>query len=208
VADPGHDSAFSIRGIPIDLWHLTIAGEEAIIHEVLEEYSLDLVANNRLDTFQSCVPLYGFHLLNQWKARIENYPEELAVRFIKAYLPHFHLRQLNLVARRDNPTVYFHILSDIQCSLFLVLLALNHAYFPTYKWIYPILETLAVRPEQLTNRLRRMFTLPPIEAAAQLQAVLAETLSIVEERYPQMDTAFAHYSLDQMPKVYKPGRKF
>jgi hypothetical protein len=53
-----------------------------------------------------------------------------------------------------------------------------------------------------------MFTLPPIEAAAQLQAVLAETLSIVEERYPQMDTAFAHYSLDQMPKVYKPGRKF
>jgi hypothetical protein len=203
-ADPGHDSALSIGGLDVDLWHLVSAEQEAMMHQVLVEYSLDLVANNRLDTFQNCIPLFGYDLLNEWKATVHQYPEELAVRFVKAYLPHFHLRQLELVARRDNPTVYFHILSDIQCSLFVVLLALNQAYFPTYKWMYPILETFAVAPPQLALRLRQMFSLPPLAAVAQLHSVLAETLSLIEERYPQVDTSFARYSLDQTPTPFRP----
>src|SRR5215212_1440242 len=32
--DPGYQSAFRIRGIPVDLWHTTIAQEEAFIHTV------------------------------------------------------------------------------------------------------------------------------------------------------------------------------
>ena len=202
AADPGHDSSLAVQGIPVDLWHLTIAVEEATLRQVLDEYSLDLVASNRLDTFRNCIPLFGHDLLNEWKARIEQYPDELTIRFLRTYLPHFHLRQLNLVARRDNPTAYFHTLTDIQCSLYLILLALNHVYFPTFKWMYPIMETFAVSPKNLTARLRRMFEVPPLEAAGQLQTLLAETLAIMEEHYPQIDTAFARYSLDQAPQIF------
>src|SRR5215212_8117980 len=91
--DPGYQSAFRIQGIPVDLWHTTIAREEAVIHAVLHDFSLDLVANNRLDTLLWCIPLYGADQADEWQTRIQAYPRELALRFIQTYIPHFHLRQ-------------------------------------------------------------------------------------------------------------------
>lgn len=201
--DSGHDTALLIRGVPVDLWHNTVAGEYAAMDTVLHEYSLDLTASNVLDTVRTCIPLYGEDLVQQWKERVQEYPEELAARFLQTYLPHFHLRQLNLAARRNNPTAFYHILSDIQCSLFLILLALNRSYFPTYKWMYHSLVGMPTGPRQIAARLRQMFHEPPLRAATQLHAVLAETLAIVEAHYPQVDTAFAHYGLDQTPRAYK-----
>lgn len=200
--DPGYQSAFRIQGIPVDLWHTTTAQEETTIHTVLHGYSLDLVANNRLDTLQSCIPIYGAARVDDWKTRIQAYPHELALRFIQTYTPHFHLRQLNLAANRDNLTTFYHMLSDIQCSLFLILLALNGSYFPTYKWMYPTLRRMSNTPIQLDARLQSMFHEPPIQAAAQLRAVLSETLDMVERAYPQLDTAYARYGLDQEPQTY------
>jgi hypothetical protein len=200
--DPGYHSAFRIQGIPVDLWHTTIAKEEAVISSVLHDLSLDLVANNRLDTLRSCIPLYGADQAGDWKARIQAYPQELTLRFLQAYIPHFHLRQLNLAAHRDNPTAFYHTLSDIQCSLFLVLLALNQSYFPTFKWMYPALERMPRTPNQVAERLRGMFSEPPMQAAAQLRTVLAETLEMVEIAYPELDTSYARYGLDQEAQVY------
>ncbi len=206
--DPGYQSAFRIQGIPVDLWHTTTAQEETFIHAVLDDFSLDLVANNRVDTLLSCIPLYGAAQADAWKARIQAYPPELVRRFIQTYIPHFHLRQLNLAARRGNPTAFYHTLSDIQCSLFLVLLALNEAYFPTFKWIYPALRRMSHTPHEVATRLHAMFQEPPIQAAQHLRAVLAETLDMVETRYPQIDTAYARYGLDQEPLVYSQPRAF
>jgi predicted nucleotidyltransferase len=204
--DPGYQNAFRIQGIPVDLWHTTIAQEEAVIHTVLHDFSLDLVANNRLDTLLSCIPLYGADQADDWKTRIQAYPSELALRFIQTYIPHFHLRQLNLAAHRDNPTAFYSIVSAIQCSLFLVLLALNRSYFPTFKWIYPALQRMPQTPHKIAARLHSMFHESPIEAAEHLRAVLAETLDMVERAYPQIDTAYARYGLDQEPLAYShPG---
>ena len=191
--DIGHDSALLIRGAPVDLWHLTVASEVAAMEAVLVEHSLDLGASNVLDTIRACIPLSGSDLVQQWKTRVQAYPEELAAGFLTSYLPHFHLRQLNLAAHRDNPTAFFHLLSDIQCSLFLILLARDGAYFPTYKWMYHVLAGMQIGPRQIAPRLRQMFYELPLDAATHLHDVLAETLSIVEAKYPQVDTAFARY---------------
>jgi hypothetical protein len=99
--DPGYQSAFRIQGIPVDVWHTANAQEEAVIHSVMHDLSLDLVANNRLDTLCSCIPLYGADQVGEWKTRIQAYPRELTLRFIQTYIPHFHLRQLNLAAHLD-----------------------------------------------------------------------------------------------------------
>jgi predicted nucleotidyltransferase len=200
--DPGYQSAFRIQDIPVDLWHTTVAQEERFLHTVLHDLNLDLVANNRLDTLHSCIPLFGAKQLLDWKTRIDAYPTELALRFIEAFIPHFHLRQLNLAAYRGNPTTFYHMLSDIQCSLFVVLLALNRSYFPTFKWMYPRLGQLARKPPQLVARLQSMFEEPASDAAGSLRAVLSETLGMVESAYPQVDTAYARYGLEQQPQCY------
>lgn len=200
--DPGHASALLIDGFPVDLWHNTVASADAAMDVVLLTYSIDLDASNVLDTLRACIPLYGAELVQQWKQRVQAYPEELAIRFLQTYLPHFHLRQLNLAARRDNPTAFYSIMSAIQCSLFLVLLALNQSYFPTFKWMYHRLDGMPLAPTQLASRLRQMFHEPPLCAAGQLHDVLTETLALVEAQYPQLDTAFTRYGLSQTPRAY------
>lgn len=210
--DPSHDSALLIRGMPVDLWHLTVASEEAALHQVLDEYSIDLDVSNVLDTMHACIPLYGQDLVRQWKSRVQAYPDELALRFLHAYLPHFHLRRLNFAVHRDNPTAYYHTLTDIQSSLFVILLALNKSYFPTYKWMYHALESMPITPGRIAPRLRQMFDEPPLRAVAQLRDVLAETLAIVETEYPQLDladVAWTRHALEQpMPRSYQaPGRE-
>lgn len=204
--DPGHASALLIRDVPVDIWHMTIDGLSATIQTVLHEYSIDLVASNMVETMGTCIPLYGAERVHPWKRAIERYPDELAIRYLQTYLPHFHLRQLNLAARRNNPTVYYHTLTDIQCSLFLVLLALNRSYFPTFKWIYPTLEQLPIGPPHVAARLQQMFHEPPLRAAAQLREVLAETITIAETAYPQLDTAYPRFGLDQEPREYTEPR--
>lgn len=206
--DPGYRSAFLIQGIPVDLWHTTRAQEEAFIHAVLDDLSLDLVANNRVETLRSCIPLFGADHAAVWKSRIEAYPRDLALRFIQTHIPHFHLRYLTFAARRDNPTAYYHTLSDVQCSLFLVLLALNAAYFPTFKWMYPALRQMSHTPPQIAARLHAMFHAPPIQATDQLRMVLAETLDLVEATYPQIDTVQARYGLDQEAREYRDPRSY
>ena len=204
---PGHWSACLVGGFPVDVWHRTGAAEAAALDAVLRDHSLDLIANNLLDTIRSGVPLVGGDLFQPWKDRLEIYPDGLAVRFLEHYLPHFHLRHLQYAARRDNPTAFFHTLSDIQCSLFLVLLAVNGRWFPTYKWMYQALDAMPVVPKDIGPRLRRMYRDPPLEATDQLRDVLAETLLLVREQFPQLDPLLldpARYELDLAPTAHAP----
>jgi predicted nucleotidyltransferase len=200
--DPSHDSALLIEGCPVDLWHLAVADQLATMHAVLEEYSVDLDAGSVLDTIGACVPFYGEEMVQEWKERVAVYPEALTVRFLETYLPHFHLRQIHLAAYRDDPTTFYYILSTMQRTLFLCLLALNRFYFPTFKWMYTVLDSMPLAPAQVGPRLRQMFGEPPLRAVASLHDVLAQTLALAERHYPELDTAYARYRLNYLTRSY------
>jgi predicted nucleotidyltransferase len=200
--DPAHGHSLLIDGVPVDLWHTTQAAEDTLIDSVLHDFSIDLVANNRAEVMASCLPLHGAPILHGFKERVARYPDELAFRFLENHVPLFHLRQLHLAARRDNPTLFLRLLTEAQCTLFLVLLAINRVYFPTFKWIYPVLDTLPTAPAGAGRRLRDMFSAAPPDAAARLRDLLRDTLDLVEARYPRLDTTYARRGLDQTPQTY------
>ena len=137
TAHPSHDSALSVRGVPVDLWQRTVAAQEALLDRVLRDHSRDLAANAELDMIRTALPLHGEDLVRRWQERAATYPEALALGFLGEQLPQLHLRHLGFAAVRDNPTAFYHTLSDLHCTLFLVLLALNGSYFPTFKPIRP-----------------------------------------------------------------------
>jgi hypothetical protein len=204
---PGHWSAYLVGSFPVDVWHRTGAAEEVALDAVLRDYSLDLIANNLLDTIRSGIPLAGDERIQPWKDRLAVYPDELAARFLEHYLPHFHLRHLTYAARRDNPTAFYHTLSDIQCSLFLVLLALNGHWFPTYRWMYRALDAMPIVPAAIGLRLRQMYREPPLMATDQLREVLVETLDLVKTRFPRLDPLLLEpdrYELDLAPVAHEP----
>ncbi|MGM9919782.1 MAG: hypothetical protein ACI33O_00945 [Bhargavaea sp.] len=195
--DHGHESALEIEGFPVDLWHKSITEEEDVLDRVMKDLSTDLGDNNVVDTVRTGIPLYGEELVQGWQKRTEPYPDELARRFLDEYLPHFHLRQVQFAAHRNNPAAFYNILSNIHSSLFIVLLALNGSYFPTYKWMFKRLHELPAKPENLEWRLREMYREAPTDAADRLREVLGETLELVEAQYPDLDIGFARYGVDQ-----------
>ena len=68
--------------------------------------------------------------------------------------------------------------------------------------MYPTLRQLPHTPHQVAARLHALFRDPPEQAAERLRAILAETLDMVETQYPQVDTAYARYGLNQQPHAY------
>ncbi len=200
---PSLEDQLLVHGFQVDLWHNTIAVEEATIDGVLHGYSTDLGDSNFMDTVRACIPLYGEGIIRGWKERAQDYPDELALRAIRERLPAFQTSQLAIAAQRDNPTEFYAGLSQLQQALFLVLLAMNRAYFPTFKWMYRVLETMAVQPKDTASRLRRAFAVPYPEAAAGMAGVLDEMLALVEQRFPQLDTSRARRRLAYTRAAYE-----
>ncbi len=184
---PSAEDQLLINGVQVDLWHISVAHQEAIIKAVLEGRHLDLGSLNAMDTVRSCIPLYGHEIIEEWKKQAQAYPEGLARQIIQEHIASFRIAELFILAARDNPTAFYGQLSYLHQEMFLVLLALNHSYFPTFKWLFRVLETMQVEPEDIDRRLRRAFTLPYLEAIADTRQLLEETLELVELQFPHLD---------------------
>jgi hypothetical protein len=144
---------------------------------------------NALDTIRSCIPLSGEELVQDWKRRAREYPDELAKEIIQQHLHSFSMSELFIFAQRNNPTAFYAQLSFLQQEIFLTLLALNRSHFLTFKWLYPALESMQVKPKNIARRLRRAYIVSYPTAIADTKLILEETLHLIERQFPQIDTA-------------------
>jgi hypothetical protein len=186
---PALEDNLLIQGFQVDLWHNSVANDEAAIRRVLQDYSTDPGDSNFMDTLRHCIPLMGEPLISQWKEMAAAYPPELAARSIEQAIQGFDLKQLDLGVRRDNPVLTIQTLSDIQSNLFKVWLALNKCYFPTLKWIFPTLESLQILPVDAAGRIRMMSAAPLEKGAVESRSLVLETLELVEKFYPGVEVA-------------------
>ncbi|MBN1877959.1 MAG: DUF4037 domain-containing protein [Anaerolineae bacterium] len=192
---PSAEDQLLINGLQVDLWHISVADQDATINAVLEGRNVDLGSLNAMDTIRACVPLYGHEIVEKWKDQAQAYPESLAQQMIQEHISSFRIAELFILASRDNPTAFYRQLSHLHQEVFLVLLALNRRYFPTFKWLFRVLDTMTVKPKNIDQRLRQAFKVPYSEAIADTQHLLEETLALVELQFPYLDTAQVHRQL-------------
>jgi len=185
---PALEDQLLINGFQVDLWHNTVAAEEAVFKTILEDYSTDFGDSNFMDTIRACIPLYGDAIIQQWKRQAVHYPEALALKNIQHHIATFDVAQLAVMAYRDNPTVFYTAISRLQEAIFVVLLALNRLYFPTFKWMYQVLATMSIKPVDVERRFRQAFRLPYADAVEDTTHLLHETLSLVKRHFPHLDT--------------------
>ncbi len=204
---PALEDQLLLDGFQFDLWHNTVAGEEATFKGVLEEHSTDLGDSNFMDTVRACIPLHGAEIIQGWKNRASDYPPGLAVAFIKERMPNFNTGQLHLAGQRNNPTEFYYYLCRLQQEAFLVLLALNRHYFPTYKWMYRVIEDLQVKPAHAGDRLRSLFGMPYGEAANGMQRFLIEMLDLVDQQHLPVSTEAVRRRLayQRLPRWNEPS---
>lgn len=173
-----------------------MADEEATIKAVLEGHNLDLGSLNAMDTIRSCIPLYGHKVIEHWKKQAQAYPEELAKQLVQKHVVSFRTAELFILSSRDNPPAFYGQLSFLHQEMFLVLLALNKSYFPTFKWLFRVLEMMTVKPDNISQRLRQAFQLPYGEAISDTRHILEETLDLVELQFPSLDMTQVRHQLE------------
>ena len=185
---PSAEDQILINDVQVDLWHISVAHEEAVIQAVLKDHKIDEGSLNALDTLRSCIPLYGHEIVAKWKEQAQAFPEGLQKKMIEAHINAFYISGLFLSSSRNNPTALFGQISRLHQDIFIVLLALNQFYFPTYKWLYRRLGEMTIKPVKIEERMRRVFALPYSQAIDETKKLLDETLVLVESHIPSIDT--------------------
>ena len=175
-------------GILVEVIHHTVTAIENVLDEVLLEFNTDPLKHNLIADVWDSIPLHGGDIIAEWKNRVGNYPDELAVAMVRKYaqIDHFWRWQMWL-SRGQNLMMLYDQFGQIEFKLLHVLLALNHQYFVGFKWLEQVISRMEIAPHDLANRLRSVYQVPSDEAAAQLAGLVEEVYDLVELHLPSID---------------------
>jgi hypothetical protein len=189
--------SYLVNGVEFQIGHETITNWEKEISTILEEFDLSPMMKAMSGTLIG-IPLYGEPLIQQWKARIANYPDGLARRMVEHYLKFFAVwgMQEKLI-RRDTTLWYHQILVESAQNILGVLSGLNRLYYTTFQFkrMSRFIMQMKIAPENLADRLEGLFHHPASVAVNELEALVRETVELVEVHMPQIDTASAKQKL-------------
>jgi predicted nucleotidyltransferase len=185
--ESGEDN-LTINGFRVDLWHISIQAEEEIIKTVINDFKIDFGSSNAIDTIRACIPLYGENIINIWKTKVIEYPKEIIIYNINEVLESIDNSQIELYLYRNNMTILYELIINLQKKIFLILLALNKEFFPTYKWMYKALKHFDIKPENIEQRFINAYERGPKEALEDTVKIMNETLDIVNKLYPEINT--------------------
>lgn len=196
--DGAFGETFCMNGVEFQFAHTAIALWEQEMVSVLEEFNVSSPIMKMLYGLSIGIPLYGEALIGQWKAQVANYPDRLAQMMVEKHLQFFALWGMQeKLARRDTTLWYYQILVESAQNLLGVLSGLNHLYYSTYQFkrMSRLIEQMKIVPENLATRLEELFHQPPSIAVLQLEALVQETIQLVEIYMPQVNTTSAKRKL-------------
>jgi hypothetical protein len=197
--------SYLIEGVEFQIGHEAIVNWEKEISTILEEFDLSPMMKAMSGTLIG-IPLYGEPLIQQWKAQIANYPDGLAQRMVEHYLKFFTIWGVQeKLARRDTTLWYHQILVESAQNILGVLSGLNRLYYTTFQFkrMSRFIMQMEIAPENLTDRLEGLFKHAAPVAVSELEALVRETVELVEIHMPQIDTSSAKQKLGWRQQPWK-----
>jgi predicted nucleotidyltransferase len=186
--------SFAVRGVECQVGHVTVERIERSMAEVLDDHDAASLSQKVLSGIQECVVLHGDELVAAWRERAANYPPGLAAAMIRRHLRFFPLWTLpyDWWTARDAAIFQHEMLVQAAQNLLGVLAGLNRVYFSTFqiKHVHALCETFEHKPHDLEARLQRLLARPD-QAGETLEQLVAETIQLVDQHEPDIDTANA-----------------
>lgn len=186
--------AYAVNGIEVQIGHTTIAAWEETMAEVLEKLNCDTPIQKALEGTLNCRALYGETYIERWKRQIRAYPPALAEAMVKRHLAFFPIWGLAPHFRTRDATIwYYQILVEAAHNLMGVLAGLNRLYFTTFQFkrMGRFVAQMEIAPPDMAARLDAVFLGAQRDALAELEALVAETVALVEIHMPAVDTTRA-----------------
>jgi hypothetical protein len=187
------EEQMSIGGFHAHTSTFLVATMERYLREVVDECSLAPEAQTRLFSLQHGVTVKGEDQVELWRAKAAAYPDGLQRAMLDENLRFGRFRYATeMLAARDDLLALYEIFVETGRQLLGALLGLNRIYMPAPCYLKSMDETIAlmaIKPADLSARLKRSFRIDPKAAVEELEALIEETLALVERRVPGVDTA-------------------
>jgi len=185
--------SFPLHGVECQVAHATVARAERDMAQVLVDLDVDSLYQKALDGLTHAVPLHGAELLRGWQERLAGYPDALRRAMVERHL-RFHPVWLTAdrLATRDATLFRQQMLVESALNVLAVLAGLNRRYFSSFQFkrMRAFAGHLAISPERLAARIERLFA-EPDDAGRELEALVADTVALVERELPDVDTSRA-----------------
>jgi hypothetical protein len=198
---------YPVGGVECQCGHVTLARWERDMAEVLVHHAVETPLHKAMDGLLHALPLHGEALVRGWQARIAAFPPELAEAMVRHYLSFFPLWSLQgRLGTRDAALWVVQELATTAYNLLGVLAGLNRRYFTTFQFkrLRRFADSLPIAPEHLAERLEGLVLIDPLAAGDRLAALVDETVSLVEQHMPQVDTAKVRRSLQRRAQPWRP----
>jgi predicted nucleotidyltransferase len=183
--------SFAVGGVECQVIHSTTEAIQEQINSILLEHQVVTPTHKAMSGLLKCIPFFGEDLIQSWKTRIAQFPEPLAEKMVRHYLNFFPIWGLtHQFTQRDARLFYQQSLLEAVQNLLGLLSGLNRVYYSTFQFkrSRKFTQTLKIAPEGLYERLERLFELDVSVAGAELEALVQETLALVEAHMSQVDT--------------------
>ena len=193
-AEGGFAEAYGLHGIEVQIGHTLIDKWEETIDFVQRAEEVETTAQKALEGTLACKALYGEPYIERWKAKIANFPPELAQVMVEKNLQFFAVWGLEPHFRTRDATIWYHqILVETTHRLVAVLAGLNHLYFTTFQFKRQrrFIDQMQIKPANFADRLDNLFRLGLAASLHELEVLVEETVALVETHMPQVDTSAA-----------------
>jgi hypothetical protein len=190
---------YMIGDLKIDIAHLPLDWAREVVDTVIVKYDMSGLGDEMLGGFMTAIPLYGEELYEEWRSRIADYPEGLARSVVEKHL-FFYPRWVieNQGLGRDDLYSFYDHLNHMLRNMIGVLAGVNRRYVATekVKRVGETLRGMAIAPAGAPERAEALFRMNRADVPAALDALLRETLDIVEKRMPEIDISRTRRMLD------------
>jgi len=199
--------SYPLHGVECQVGHTTVAQMERELDQVLVKLDVDSPLQKAFDGVVLGMALHGDDLLLAWKARLAEYPDPLRRAMVERHLriPPMWVADDRMASR--DATIFRHqMLVQAALNLLAVLAGLNRVYFSSFQFkrMQAFATRLPIAPPDVADRLERLFE-NPHRAGPGLEALLIDTLALVERELPDLDTTAARRWVGQRPEPWDLG---
>jgi hypothetical protein len=183
------DLSLGSDAVLAEVTHALVAKAEEQLDRLLLECDPDPRLLNFAQGVTDAVPAQESRLLDGWKGRLREYPDDLRAAAIRRNAQIDHFWRWRVFVGRRNPMLSASAFGDVAVRLHATVLALNRRYGPGLKSPDTLPELFEIAPPDFASRLRDSFALDAPQQAAALAELVLETYDLIEREVPAVDVA-------------------
>jgi predicted nucleotidyltransferase len=199
--------SYEVEGFTVDVRHMGVETTSSILADVLERADPSLSKQRHLATILSALPLADSSaVLTEWQGRARLYPRELSVAMVSAHLRFPPAWEQEQLAERSEQLALYESLCIVQKRMLLVLMGLNHLYYPGWQWVDRLVQQMRIAPLKLTPRCKQVFgivSIDPLASVYQLHDLIGETFRLVGTHLSELDTTQARARFQERHRIWE-----